>query len=250
MNIIKTIAEDIQAVKDRDPAAQGSVIIFLTYPGLHARWAHELEHCLWNHNFKRIARVSSQFTRFMTGVEIHPGAQIGRRFFIDHAMAVIIGETTVIGDDCTLYQAVTLGGTGKETGKRHPTLGNGVLVGVGASVLGNVFIGDNSRVGGGAVVVDDVPANCTVVGVPGHIVVRDGKRVRDEERAAGMHKENLPDPIIERFEQGNQRITALEEQVTQLMQLLQEKMASEADAAAAGSSPADAAAAGSEDSPA
>lgn len=224
MNIIKTIAEDIQAVKDRDPAAQGSAIIFLSYPGLHARWAHELEHRAWNRGFKRVARLSSQFTRFMTGVEIHPGAQIGRRFFIDHAMGVIIGETTVIGDDCTLYQGVTLGGTGKETGKRHPTLGNGVMVGVGASVLGNVFVGDNSRVGGGAVVVDDVPADCTVVGVPGRIVRRDGHRVDEELKASAQHKENLPDPVIERFELDEKRFAALEEQLAQLMRLIQEKL--------------------------
>ena len=150
MNIFKTIGEDIQAVKERDPAAQSSFIIWLTYPGLHARWSHVVEHWLWTHGLKSLARISSQFTRFMTGVEIHPAAVIGRRFFIDHAMGVIIGETTVIGDDVTLYQGVTLGGTGNETGKRHPTLGNNVLVGVGASVLGNITIGDNSKVGGGA----------------------------------------------------------------------------------------------------
>ncbi|MBQ3106491.1 MAG: serine O-acetyltransferase, partial [Eggerthellaceae bacterium] len=144
MNVFSIIKEDIQAVKDRDPAAQSSFIIWLTYPGLHARWSHVVEHWLWNHGLRSLARISSQFTRFMTGVEIHPGARIGRRFFIDHAMGVIIGETTVIGDDCTLYQGVTLGGTGKETGKRHPTLGNNVLVGVGAAVLGNITVGDNS----------------------------------------------------------------------------------------------------------
>ena len=183
MNIFKTIGEDVQAVKERDPAAQSAFIIWLTYPGLHARWSHVVEHFLWEHGLKSLARVSSQFTRFMTGVEIHPAAVIGRRFFIDHAMGVIIGETTVIGDDCTIYQGVTLGGTGKETGKRHPTLGNNVLVGVGASVLGNITIGDNSKVGGGAVVVNDVPPNSTVVGIPGHIVSRNGKRCAADEKA-------------------------------------------------------------------
>lgn len=167
MNIFKTIAEDVRAVKERDPAAQSSFVIWLTYPGLHARWSHVVEHWLWNHGLKSLARISSQFTRFMTGVEIHPGAQIGRRFFIDHAMGVIIGETTIIGDDCTLYQGVTLGGTGNETGKRHPTLGNNVIVGVGAAVLGNITVGDNSKIGGGAVAVKDVPPNCTVIGIPG-----------------------------------------------------------------------------------
>lgn len=167
MNIFKTIAEDVRAVKERDPAAQSSFVIWLTYPGLHARWSHVVEHWLWNHGLKSLARISSQFTRFMTGVEIHPGAQIGRRFFIDHAMGVIIGETTIIGDDCTLYQGVTLGGTGNETGKRHPTLGNNVIVGVGAAVLGNITVGDNSKIGGGAVAVKDVPPTARSSAFPG-----------------------------------------------------------------------------------
>ena len=190
MNIFKTIAEDVRAVKERIAAAQSSFVIWLTYPGLHARWSHVVEHWLWNHGLKSLARISSQFTRFMTGVEIHPGAQIGRRFFIDHAMGVIIGETTIIGDDCTLYQGVTLGGTGNETGKRHPTLGNNVIVGVGAAVLGNITVGDNSKIGGGAVAVKDVPPNCTVVGIPGRIVKRDGKRVTSEQSAAAKRMEN------------------------------------------------------------
>lgn len=210
MNIFTIIKEDIEAVQDRDPAAQSKFVIWLTYPGLHARWSHVVEHWLWNHGLKSLARISSQFTRFMTGVEIHPAAVIGRRFFIDHAMGVIIGETTIIGDDCTLYQGVTLGGTGKETGKRHPTLGNNVLVGVGAAVLGNVTIGDNSKVGGGAVVVKDIPENCTVVGIPGHIVIRDGERVKDEKKDAAAHKENLPDPMAERLAQLAERVEELE----------------------------------------
>lgn len=216
MNIFRTIGEDIRAVKERDPAAQGSFIIWLTYPGLHARWSHVVEHCLWNHGWKRLARISSQFTRFMTGVEIHPGAVIGRRFFIDHAMAVIIGETTVIGDDVTLYQGVTLGGTGKETGKRHPTLQDNVLVGVGASVLGNIVIGENSKVGGGAVVVGDVPPNSTVVGIPGRVVMRDGMRVKSEQNDAKLHKENLPDPIEEQCDNLCERLEALEREMVAL----------------------------------
>ena len=216
MNIFKTIGEDIQAVKERDPAAQNSFVIWLTYPGLHARWSHVVEHWLWNHGLRSLARVSSQFTRWMTGVEIHPAAQIGRRFFIDHAMGVIIGETTVIGDDCTLYQGVTLGGTGKETGKRHPTLGNNVLVGVGASVLGNITLGDNAKVGGGAVVVSDVPPKSTVVGIPGHIVVRDGQRVAADAQAAAKHQESLPDPMEEVCENLCERIEALERQIERL----------------------------------
>lgn len=216
MNVFQIIKEDIQAVKDRDPAAQSSFIIWLTYPGLHARWSHIVEHWLWNHGWKRLARVSSQFTRFVTGVEIHPGAQIGRRFFIDHAMGVIIGETTVIGDDCTIYQCVTLGGTGNEVGKRHPTLGNNVIVGVGAAVLGNITVGDNSKVGGGAVVVKDVPPNCTVVGIPGHIVVRDGMRVHDEQVDKVNRKENLPDPVEERLASNLERIAQLEARIEEL----------------------------------
>lgn len=222
MNIFRVIAEDIQAVKDRDPAAQNSFVIWLTYPGLHARWSHVIEHWLWNHGLRSLARISSQFTRFMTGVEIHPAAQIGRRFFIDHAMGVIIGETTIIGDDCTLYQGVTLGGTGKETGKRHPTLGNNVLVGVGASVLGNITIGDNSKVGGGAVVVSDVPPNSTAVGIPGRVVVRDGQRVELEKQAAAQHKENLPDLVGERCENLCQRIDELETEMAKLRAALSE----------------------------
>lgn len=216
MNIFKTIAEDVRAVKERDPAAQSSFVIWLTYPGLHARWSHVVEHWLWNHGLKGLARISSQFTRFMTGVEIHPGAQIGRRFFIDHAMGVIIGETTIIGDDCTLYQGVTLGGTGNETGKRHPTLGNNVIVGVGAAVLGNITVGDNSKIGGGAVAVKDVPPNCTVVGIPGRIVKRDGKRVTSEQSAAAKRMENLPDIVEEQHRSNCARIDYLEAQIAAL----------------------------------
>jgi serine O-acetyltransferase len=168
------MAEDIRTVQATDPAAPSKFLIWLTYPGLQARWAHVINHWLWKKGLRGLARYLSQCARFWTGVEIHPGAQIGRRFFIDHAMGVIIGETTVIGDDCVLYQNVTLGGTGKESGKRHPTLGNNVMVGVGAAVLGSITIGDNSKIGGGSVVVKDVPPNCTVVGVPGHIVIQDG----------------------------------------------------------------------------
>lgn len=213
MNIFSTIKEDIEAVRERDPAAQGSFIIWLTYPGLHARWSHVVEHWLWSHGLKSIARISSQFTRFITGVEIHPAAVIGRRLFIDHAMGVIIGETTIIGDDVTLYQGVTLGGTGNETGKRHPTIGNKVLVGVGASVLGNITIGDNSKVGGGAVVVTNVPANCTVVGIPGHIIVRDGARVEHEKKDAALHRECLPDPTAEEFARLRACIEDLEKRI-------------------------------------
>ena len=216
MNMITMMREDIQAVKERDPAAPSSLVIWLSYPGLHARWAHAVEHWLWNHGLRSVARLSSQATRAATGVEIHPAAKIGRRFFIDHAMGVVIGETTVIGDDCTLYQGVTLGGTGNETGKRHPTLGNNVLVGVGAKVLGNICVGDNSKVGGNAVVVDDVPPNSTVVGVPGRVVKRDGRRVADETAHAHAHRECLPDPVLELDEAQNAVIRDLVGEIERL----------------------------------
>ncbi len=217
MNIFRTIAEDVRAAKDRDPASQSAFVIWLTYSGLHARWSHEVEHWLWNHHLKGLARFSQSVTRHLTGTEIHPGAVIGRRFFIDHAMGVVIGETTIIGDDCTLYQGVTLGGTGKETGKRHPTLGNNVMVGVGAAVLGNVTIGDNSKVGGGAVVVQDVPPNCTVVGVPGHIVVQNGVHVAEAAAASEERRESLPDPMADAHMNNLARIELLEERVGALM---------------------------------
>ena len=174
--MFQTIREDIQSVLDRDPAASSRLAVLL-YPGLHAVWAHHLVHWLWRHKFRLLARSLSQLSRFWTGIEIHPGATIGRRLFIDHGMGVVIGETAIVGDDVTLYHGVTLGGTSLEKKKRHPTLGNGVVVGNTSSVLGDIVIGDNSRVGAGSVVLRDVPPNCTVVGVPAHIVYRDGKRV-------------------------------------------------------------------------
>jgi serine O-acetyltransferase len=169
--------EDIAAVLDRDPAAKSGLEVVLLYSGLHALWGYRVHHWLWGHGWRFLARALSQWARLITGIEIHPGAEIGHRFFVDHGMGVVIGETTIIGDDVTLYQGVTLGGTGKETGKRHPTLRNNVVIGAGARVLGNIIIGENCRVGAGSVVLRDVPDNSTVVGVPGHIVFRHGKRV-------------------------------------------------------------------------
>ncbi len=175
--LLKSAREYVASVFDRDPAAKSWIEVLLCYPGLHALWAHRVNHWLWTHRLRLLARFLSQGSRLLTGIEIHPGAQIGRRFFIDHGMGVVIGETTIIGDDVTLYQGVTLGGTGKERGKRHPTLGNNVVVGGGAKILGNITIGENCRVGAGSVVLNDVPDNSTIVGVPGHIIFRDGKRV-------------------------------------------------------------------------
>ncbi len=177
LSYFRLMREDIAAVLERDPAARSWLEVVLLYSGLHALWWYRIHHWLWKHGWLFLARALSQFARWLTGIEIHPGARIGRRFFIDHGMGVVIGETTIIGDDVTLYQGVTLGGTGKEKGKRHPTLGNNVVVGGGAKILGNITLGENCRVGAGSVVLNDVPDNSTIVGVPGHIIFRDGKRV-------------------------------------------------------------------------
>ncbi len=177
IGFFRSVREDIAAVFDRDPAAKSWLEVVTCYPGLHALWTHRINHWLWMHGLHTPARFLSQMARFFTGIEIHPAAQIGRRLFIDHGMGVVVGETTIIGDDCTLFQGVTLGGTGKEHGKRHPTLRNNVFVGTGARILGNITIGENSRVGAGSVVLHNVPDNSTIVGVPGHVVLRDGKRV-------------------------------------------------------------------------
>ena len=177
MNLFDSIREDVRCVFERDPAASSQAMVLLCYPGLHAVWAHRVQHWLWCKGLRFVPRAMSQVTRFWTGVEIHPGARIGRRLFIDHGMGVVIGETAIVGDDVTLYQGVTLGGTGKETGKRHPTLRDGVFVGNNANILGNITIGENSRVGAGSVVLRDVPPDSTVVGVPAHIVYQGGRRV-------------------------------------------------------------------------
>ena len=202
--------EDIAAVLDRDPAAKSRVEVVLLYSGLHALWAHRVGHSLWIHGWRFLARFLSQVARLITGIEIHPGAEIGRRFFVDHGMGVVIGETTIIGDDVTLFQGVTLGGTGKETGKRHPTLRNGVVVGSGARVLGNIVIGENSRVGAGSVVLRDIPDNSTVVGVPGHIVLRQGKRV------VITDPKQINDPLSEALAAVANEVKKLKEQVREL----------------------------------
>ncbi len=209
--MFELVREDIQAVKERDPAATSTLNVLFNYPGVHAIWWHRLDHWLWRHHRRGLSRWLSQIVRFFTGIEIHPGATLGRRFFIDHGMGVVIGETTVIGDDVTLYQGVTLGGTGKERGKRHPTLEDCVVVGVGAAVLGDITIGEGSRVGGGAVVVNDVPPNCTVVGIPGRIVVREGERIE----TIDLHHEDLPDPVIEMFRSLQRRLDRLEHKLAE-----------------------------------
>ncbi len=176
-HIFSLIREDMANVLEHDPAAKSRLEVFLCYSGLHAVWFYRVNHWLWNHGLFLLGRWMSQVGRWLTGIEIHPAAKIGRRLFIDHGMGVVIGETAVVGDDVTLYQGVTLGGTGKEHGKRHPTLENNVVVGGGAKILGNIVVGKNCRIGAGSVVLRNVPDDSTVVGVPGHIIFREGKRV-------------------------------------------------------------------------
>ena len=177
MHLFAHIREDIDSVLERDPAARSRLEVFLCYPGLWAVWTHRISYALWRRHFRLLARVLSQVARQFTGVDIHPGAQLGRRLFIDHATGVVIGETAQVGNDVTMYQGVTLGGTGKGHGKRHPTICDRVFIGNNANILGNVTVGENSRVGAGSVVLSDVPPNSTVVGVPAHIVYRSGQRI-------------------------------------------------------------------------
>jgi serine O-acetyltransferase len=199
----------IRAALARDPAARGVsgvLEIVFTYSGVHAVASHRLAHRLWRLRIPVLPRLLSQLTRFFTGVEIHPGAEIGRGFFIDHGMGVVIGETTAIGDNVTLYQGVTLGGTGKESGKRHPTIGNDVVVGCGARVLGSITIGNDVRIGAGSVVVNDVPDDCTVVGVPGRVVREGGRKPIEAPLAHGA----MPDPVLRQIEALEERIRRLE----------------------------------------
>jgi serine O-acetyltransferase len=203
--VFKRIREDLKSIQEQDPAAKNRLQILLLYSGLHAIWAYRLSHKLHAGGLFFLARFVSQAAKFFTGVEIHPGARIGRRFFIDHGMGIIIGETTEIGDDCLLYQGVTLGGTGKEHGKRHPTLGNRVVVGAGAKILGAVTIGDDVRVGANSVVLHPVPANSTVVGIPGRVVRR---RLHDDNNA--LAHADLPDPIMDAIADLEARLRKLE----------------------------------------
>ena len=200
------IREQIDTIFREDPAARSVIEIFLCYPGFHAILLHRLAHRVYRRRWTLTARVISQFSRAITGIEIHPGASIGRRFFIDHGMGVVVGETAEIGDDVLLYQGVTLGGTGKEKGKRHPTLGNHVVVGTGAKVLGNIHIGDHVKIGAGSVVVHPVPDHSTVVGIPGRVV-----RVRGEERPDDeLEHGRLPDPEGQAIEDLVKRVEQLE----------------------------------------
>ena len=205
MQLIRNIRSDIQAVFNHDPAVKNVWEIFFAYPGFHARQFHRLAHTLWKWHIPFFPRVISHFSRFLTGIEIHPGAEIGKGFFIDHGMGVVIGETSQIGDNVVLYQGVTLGGTSLQKKKRHPTLGNNVVIGTGAKLIGAITIGDNSKVGAGSVVITTVPPNATVVGVPGRVV-----EIRNPDTDI---VEKLPDPVWEKIQNLEHRVAELEEKM-------------------------------------
>jgi serine O-acetyltransferase len=207
---VAMVKEDVKAVRERDPAARSDAEVLLLYPGVHALMAYRLSHALHKKEKYFAARAVSQAARFITGVEIHPGAKIGKGLVIDHGMGVVIGETAEIGDNCTLYQGVTLGGTGKDVGKRHPTLGNNVMVGAGAKVLGPFTIGDNTKIAANAVVLDEIPDNCTAVGIPAKVVRREGLRVDD------MDQVHIPDPVAQEIRRLEERLGELEAELKQI----------------------------------
>ncbi|WP_391118498.1 serine O-acetyltransferase [Psychrobacillus sp. L3] len=209
--MFERMKEDIAVVFEQDPAATTMLEVVLTYSGLHAIWSHRIAHAFYKKRLFFLARIISQISRFFTGIEIHPGAKIGRRFFIDHGMGVVIGETCEIGEDCTIYQGVTLGGTGKEKGKRHPTLADNVLVATGAKVLGSITIGENSKVGAGSVVLKDVPINSTVVGIPGVVVIQNGVKLK-----RNLNHHDLPDPFADRCKKMENEIKVLQEEIERL----------------------------------
>jgi serine O-acetyltransferase len=210
MNIFRLMAEDINTALERDPAARSRWVVLTTYAGVHAVWAHRVSHWLWQHKFYWLARASSQLARFFTGIEIHPAAKIGRRFFIDHGMGVVIGETAEIGADVTLYHGVTLGGVSLEKVKRHPTLEDGVVVGAGAKILGNIIVGAHSRIGANAVVVKLVPPHSVVVGVPGQIIRRAPEAAAS---VIDLKHTDLPDALAECIQDVNERLAALEQRL-------------------------------------
>ena len=207
LDIFSLMAEDVRAAVERDPAAVNAFVVLTSYPGIHAIWAHRVEHWFWKHGFKWLARAGSQITRFFTGIEIHPGASLGRRVFIDHGMGIVIGETAIVGDDVTLYHGVTLGGTSLEKVKRHPTLQNCVVVGAGAKILGDITIGSHSRIGANAVVVKDVPSQSVVVGVPGQVIRR--KRLVDEHETDLLHSD-MPDAVVSNLKEIMNRLAEVE----------------------------------------
>ena len=214
--LLKTLKEDIEVILERDPAARSTLEVIFTYPGLHAIWLHRIAHRFYKKRLFFIARFISQINRFLTGIEIHPGAKIGRRVFIDHGMGVVIGETCEIGNHVTIYQGVTLGGTGKEKGKRHPTIRDHVLISSGAKVLGNITVGEYAKIGAGAVVLKDVPPKSTVVGIPAKVVSQDGKRVRSSEK-------ELPEDLLKMIQSLQNEVLQLQKEVERLQQEWQER---------------------------
>ena len=231
--MFETIKEDIQVVFDRDPAARTSIETLVACPGLHAILFHRLNHWFWNKGLFLIARVTAHLARFLTGVEIHPGASIGRRFFIDHGMGIVIGETAEIGDDCSIYHGVTLGGTSWNKGKRHPTLKNNVVIGAGAKILGPITLNEGARVGSNAVVVKDVPAAATVVGIPGHIVaMKEANDDREAQREAMAKKigfdaygasKDMPDPIQNALDTMPDHMHKVDRELDDLKKMLKDK---------------------------
>ncbi len=213
-NFLRTIREDIQAIFERDPAARTTIEVLLCYPGLHAIIMHRISHGLFKRGWVVLPRVISNVSRFFTGIEIHPGAKIGKKLFIDHGMGVVIGETAEVGDNVTIYQGATLGGTGKEKGKRHPTIGNNVVIASGAKVLGPFKVGDNSKIGAGSVVLREVPENCTVVGVPGRVVVKDNMKVQRTE--IDLDQTKLPDPVFDEIHLLRKKLFALEQRIGEI----------------------------------
>lgn len=214
--MFKRIRKDIQVIFERDPAARSVWEVVLCYPGFHAILMHRLAHKLYCRGWILLPRMISQISRFFSGIEIHPGAKIGEGLFIDHGMGVVIGETAEVGNNVTLYQGVTLGGTGKEKGKRHPTVGNNVVIGTGAKVLGSFKVGDNVKIGAGSVVNKPVPPNTTVIGVPGRVVIRNGINIADADAAIDLHHEILPDPVAEMLICLQRKIDRLEHRISQL----------------------------------
>ena len=212
--MFKQYKEDIQSFIDHDPATDNPLEIILLYPGFKALRSHKKAHWFYNHNMPFIARAISQHSAHKTGIEIHPGAKIGRRVVIDHGHGIVIGETAEVGDDVMIYQGVTLGGTGKDVGKRHPTVESGVMIGAGAKVLGPITIGKNAKIAAGAVVVKDVEPNCTVVGVPGEIVRMDGERVDD------LDQINIPDPIMNAIRKNEEQIRKLQGDIKELKEIV------------------------------
>lgn len=211
--MFNTLRKDIHVIKERDPAVKNTLEVLLCYSGLHAIWAYRLAHFFYLHKWFVTARIISTIARFFTGIEIHPGAQIGEGLFIDHGMGIVIGETTIIGNNVSLYQGVTLGGTGKEKGKRHPTIGDYVVVACGAKVLGSFTVGEGSKIGAGSVVLKEVPPYSTVVGIPGRVVLQQGKKISHSEQDVDLDHNRLPDPIEDQIAALQQQVAILQSRV-------------------------------------